>query len=85
MCRLVCWLAGERGVPYHNAVHGADVVQTCFWFCNTGGVVRLIGAGATDFFCMVRRGGARARKGRLCADSYAGRLAGCGLLFAPRL
>jgi hypothetical protein len=44
---------GYLSKPYHNAVHGADVVQTCFWFCNTGGVVRLIGAGATDFFCML--------------------------------
>jgi cAMP-specific phosphodiesterase 4/calcium/calmodulin-dependent 3',5'-cyclic nucleotide phosphodiesterase len=39
--------------PYHNAVHGADVLQTCFWFCNTGGLCKAVSADAQDFFCLL--------------------------------
>jgi hypothetical protein len=39
--------------PYHNAVHGADVLQTCFWFCNTGGLCKAVSADAKDFFSLL--------------------------------
>jgi hypothetical protein len=39
--------------PYHNAVHGADVLQTCFWFCNTGGLCKAVSADAQDFFSLL--------------------------------
>jgi cAMP-specific phosphodiesterase 4/calcium/calmodulin-dependent 3',5'-cyclic nucleotide phosphodiesterase len=39
--------------PYHNAVHATDVMQTTFWFCNTGELCKIASCDAEDFFSLI--------------------------------
>merc|ERR1719253_2274149 len=39
--------------PYHNAIHATDVMQTTFWFCNSGELCKIASLDAEDFFSLI--------------------------------